>query len=73
MRGKVSTWISALFSLSVFVRCVFYFGLKLYSGEQIPGVDMAVVIVIGLGSLYFTCAFFKTIFSRGESRSSQKS
>lgn len=73
MRGKISTWISALLSLSIFVRCVFYIGLKLYSGEQVPGIDMAVAIVIGLGSLYFSYAFFKKIFVRSEGRPSHKS
>jgi hypothetical protein len=69
MRSKISTWIGAVLSLAIFVRCVYYFGLKLYFGEELRGIEIAVGLFMGLGSLYFTYAFFKKIFTRGERRS----
>ncbi|MGO1002168.1 hypothetical protein [Lysobacter sp. CA196] len=66
MYKKISRWFYALFTLSIFARCVFYVGIKLYLGEPISGTDAAVAGGIGAVSLYLSYMFFSKIFERAD-------
>ncbi|MEH6418623.1 hypothetical protein [Pseudomonas sp. CGJS7] len=68
--SKFLTWIGALFFLSIFLRCTFVLGSKLYAGESISGAPL-VVVPIGLVALYICYMYFKRIFSRGHTRRSE--
>lgn len=71
MYKKISRWFYALFTLSIFVRCVFYVAIKLYLGEPISGMDVATAGGIGAVSLYLSYMFFRKIFERADAGGSR--
>ena len=62
MSSKYSTWFWALFSLSVFLRCVFFTGLDLYVGAPISAIQWVVTAIVGLGSLCVCYRSFGKLF-----------
>lgn len=66
MQSKFMRWVGALVCLSIFLRSVFYIGLKIYVTHGLEPFDW-VLVPIGLVALYLSYMFFKKIFQR-ESR-----
>jgi hypothetical protein len=61
MQSKFKLWFGALLCLSIFLRVIFYYGLKIKMGLGFERVDL-IGLLIGVFSAYLSYMYFKKIF-----------